>query len=202
MPVPSTGRGEALSLEWRDIPGYEGLYQISDYGDVRSLRLGGLLKPSVQRKGHFRVSLSGRWFLVHRLVLMTFVGPPPPECPLGLHKDGVPSNNHVANLYWGTYSSNRYDAVRHGTHNMSRKTHCKQGHEFSPENTWISSTNGQRVCRECKRSAYKPHPKPPRLICGNGHVLAEVGVRKNGNCRQCVRDWNRASRLRRKQVAA
>jgi hypothetical protein len=37
------------------------------------------------------------------------------------------------------------------------KTHCIQGHEFTPENTYISKTNGQRVCRMCKRDWARAH---------------------------------------------
>ena len=49
----------------------------------------------------------------------------------------------------GTMSENRYDSVAAGTHNNARKTHCKWGHEFTPENTY-RDRNGNRGCRTCR----------------------------------------------------
>src|SRR5436190_8980247 len=48
----------------------------------------------------------------------------------------------------GNPSKNTLDSVRDGTHNMARKTHCKRGHEFTSENTYV--INGMRSCRICK----------------------------------------------------
>jgi len=108
---------------WRDIPGYEGQYQVSDQGRVRSLeryvRLVTLqagetkrrvppriLRPGPQKSGHLTVSL-GRHNSkqVHALVLLAFVGPAPAGHE-GLHRDHDPSNNRLSNLKWGTRSEN------------------------------------------------------------------------------------------------
>lgn len=148
---------------WKSIPGHEGRYEVSDLGRVRSLpqttsdgrRLASkVLCGRPQRSGHLSVPLTSagtcRNALVHRLVLIAFVGPP----PLGmhaLHSDGNPANNRLSNLRWGTPSENSFDAVRHGVHPQARKTHCKQGHEFTPENTRIEA-RGSRACRECERN--------------------------------------------------
>lgn len=150
-----------MTLEnWRPVPGYEGLYEASDHGRVRSLdridsrgnrALGRVLLPDVRPSGHLRVSLcrNGRvkrmW--VHRLVLSIFVGP----CPDGLegcHDDGDPANNAVDNLRWDTKSANARDRQRHGTDRQTRKTHCPQRHEYSTENTYFSA-EGHRHCRAC-----------------------------------------------------
>jgi hypothetical protein len=53
----------------------------------------------------------------------------------------------------GNPSKNTLDSVRDGTHNMARKTHCKRGHEFTPENTYL--INGMRHCRQCRNEAQK-----------------------------------------------
>lgn len=156
---------------WKDIPDYEGLYQVSNLGRVKSLRRkvsfvnrwGQDAQRTVPEKiraatvhpnrGHLFVILhkegKRRKWHVHTLVLTAFVGP----CPEGmqcLHGDGDPKNNRVENLRWGTPSENSLDSVRHGTHWCARKTHCKHGHEFSPENTHIRP-DGSRLCRTCMK---------------------------------------------------
>ncbi|WP_375292188.1 NUMOD4 motif-containing HNH endonuclease [Sphingomonas melonis] len=112
---------------WLPIVGYEGLYEVSDLGRVRSLdrrdsrgnRIKGCMrKLGVMKHGHLNVTLckGGKMETrnVHRVVLETFEGP----CPDGmecLHRDGVASNNHLTNLRWGTSLENSADAQRHGT---------------------------------------------------------------------------------------
>jgi HNH endonuclease/NUMOD4 motif len=152
--------------EWRDIPGYEGCYQVSDDGQVKSLarRIKSapgctrplperIMKQEVDRTGYARLQLrsdgSYAHHLVHRLVMLAFVG----ECPDGMevcHNDGVKLNNNLSNLRYDTRSANQYDSIRHGTHRGSRKTHCPQGHEYTAENTW-KERNGNRHCRTCNR---------------------------------------------------
>jgi len=117
---------------WKPIRGYEGLYEVSDEGRVKSLPKSfndlklkrvrtypeRLLKPSVLKYGHLRVSLYKegvkKEFLVHRLVMMNFIS----ECPEGmecLHIDGNPSNNNLTNLRWGTSKENSEDCITHKT---------------------------------------------------------------------------------------
>jgi len=103
---------------WKDIPGYEGQYQISTLGNVRSFRRSvapKLLKPGRMPQGHLSVALGrNNSQCVHKLVLLAFVGPAPykHECR---HLNGNPSDNRLENLRWGTRSENILDAVRHGT---------------------------------------------------------------------------------------
>jgi hypothetical protein len=107
---------------WRDVPGYEGVYRVSDAGRVqRWLRSRQRWKPVkgwVDRLGYHRVCLcsggSGKFIRVHQLVLMAFVGPPPPdhEC---CHGNGVRTDNRLENLRWGTRVENAADAIIHGT---------------------------------------------------------------------------------------
>ena len=103
---------------WKAIPGYEGLYEVSDQGNVRTFRRGAngrLLKPGRMPQGHLSVALGrGNSQCVHKLVLLAFVGPAPDrhEC---CHNNGNPADNRLENLRWGTRSDNIRDAVRHGT---------------------------------------------------------------------------------------
>jgi len=107
---------------WKDIPGYEGRYQVSDAGNVRSLsrtvnygtghksvagarfQNGRTLRPGRSSNGHFTVTLGKtRKYTVHKLVLMTFVGPCPPK-HVCFHVTGDPADNRLSNLRWATRS--------------------------------------------------------------------------------------------------
>lgn len=116
---------------WKPVPGYEGQYEVSDLGRVRSLdravicmgeikgsymslRKGRVLRPGPSNSGHLSVVLGRRQTrMVHDLVLRAFVGPPSEdhEC---CHNNGDPSDNRLENLRWGTRSENNIDAVKHG----------------------------------------------------------------------------------------
>ena len=153
---------QALDERWLPIPGWEGQYEVSDQGSVRSLdryitfpygrrrAAGCVLSPGVRPDGHLNVSLCGKSKLVHQLVMLAFVG----ERPDGFevcHNNGDPADNRLENLRYGTASDNGRDRVRHGTHNMANKTHCPQGHPYDEDNTLIHK--GRRNCKAC-RNAY------------------------------------------------
>lgn len=110
-----------LHETWRSIPGYEGLYEVSDFGQVRSTRRegtpGGILTPFV-RAGYLGVYLyrgnSRRNFHVHRLVLLAHVGPPPTPKHQAAHNNGNREENLLTNLRWATVAENTTDRARHG----------------------------------------------------------------------------------------
>ena len=145
-----------MSEKWKPIPGHPS-YEVSSKGRVRSFRQvnrqGRLLNPSPGGKGHLQVSLapSGKFFTVHKLVLLTFVGEPPEGKPLALHKDGNVEHNDVENLYWGTYADNANDSVRHGTHPQASRTECKYGHPIDGVRLRPDGTVRQRYCKQCNR---------------------------------------------------
>jgi len=159
---------------WKQIPGYEGIYEVSDRGGVRSMnrldargrkRVGKPLAQVTASSGHKYVSLFGGGrrtrFGVHALVLMAFVGPRPPRHD-ACHWNDVPGDNQIENLRWGTRSDNRLDAVRNGCHNMASKTHCPYGHAYTPENTY-HYPNGARACNECRRIYREEHKVERRM---------------------------------------
>lgn len=121
--------------EWRDVPKWEGFYQVSDLGRVRSVdRVVQLSNRKCRYKGRLlrqkKIGLPGKdyWtvvfsrpgmrspknFKVHLLVLCAFVGPRPSPKHQGCHNDGDRFNNHYTNLRWGTPKENCADTIKHG----------------------------------------------------------------------------------------
>ena len=152
---------EPLECEWLPVVGYEGQYLVSSDGRVLSApkrtRASWLeMTPTISRRGGYPVvSLSdgSRRIVrgVHVLVAEAFLGVRPAGMYV-LHADDDPTNCHVSNLRWGTPGDNLRDMVRNGRHAMARKTHCKRGHEFTEDNTWVSPSTGGRTCRSCQKS--------------------------------------------------
>lgn len=105
--------------EWRDIKGYEGKYQISNYGNVRSLnyhRSGEckLMSPVLKKTGYYQINLhlNGKYKskMIHKLVADAFLENPD-NLPVVNHIDGDKTNNHVSNLEWCTVSYNTWHAT-------------------------------------------------------------------------------------------
>jgi DNA-binding XRE family transcriptional regulator len=123
---------------WLPVPGWEGFYDVSDLGRVRSLdrvtgrqrprRLAGcILKPQLANNGRFRVTLRRDGVktdqMVHRLVMLAFVGPCPPGLEV-LHGVGRELDNRLVNLKYGTHSENTLDKYRDGTDNAGENCYC------------------------------------------------------------------------------
>ena len=100
-----------MNETWKDVAGYEGQYQVSDLGHVRSLcyKKARILKPRLNHSGHLTVRLwqsgKGRNVYIHRLVAEAFI-PNPSNFPVINHKDENPANNAVNNLEWCTVKYN------------------------------------------------------------------------------------------------
>ena len=111
---------------WRDIEGYEGLYQVHREGYVRNSH-GRILKPHVINTGYQALALSGRGkpkhFLLHRLVALAWVRNRKPEYYLIVnHKDGVKLNCRWTNLQWCNNSMNILHARRTGLNPYNKPT--------------------------------------------------------------------------------
>lgn len=114
---------------WRDIPGYEGVYQVSKLGLVKRLkgscntktgtskRKERILTPGTNTDGYLCVNLSMnktyKHCRVHRLIAMTFIDNPEYKPQIN-HKNGIKYDNWVGNLEWVTASENAIHAYRNG----------------------------------------------------------------------------------------
>ena len=122
-------RGDLPQEIWRDICGYEGLYQVSNFGRVKSLRFGRekLLKVGVSNTGYANVSLiknkSKKTFHVHVLVAVTFLPNPENKREVN-HIDGDKQNNRVENLEWVTGSENTRHAIQNGQLQIKKGSQC------------------------------------------------------------------------------
>lgn len=141
---------------WRAVVGYEGAYEVSNVGRVRSVarrdsrghhQEGQLLSLQRHPRGYVQVHLYaagvGQTMKVHRMVLEAFVGP----CPEGMescHNNGVRDDNRIGNLRWGTVQENAADRVAH-------HPTCRRSHRLEGANLTVVGRHRQRRCRACSR---------------------------------------------------
>lgn len=162
---------------WKDIDGYEGRYQVSNFGNVKSLNyrrqgVSKLLTPKRNNSGRLWVELFNedgkRQFLIHRLVGAAFV-PNPDGYDQINHIDENPENNRADNLEWCTgiynirsYRSNHPELSKRRKCNLSITQYAKDG---SAVRTWASARDVEKetnwsawsiaeCCRGNRKTAY------------------------------------------------
>lgn len=128
---------------WKDIPGYEGRYQVSNTGEVKSLNYNSsgkskLLKQIADKKGYKRVGLckngKRKHYSVHRLVAIAFL-PNPNNLPQVNYKDENKANNCVDNLEWcnAKYNNNYGTKKERLSESMKGKKGCWYEKQLSEE---------------------------------------------------------------------
>lgn len=149
---------------WKPVVGYEGLYEVSDIGRIRSLdrRLrmrygskllpGKVLKPAVRKNGYQQIQFQvagqpKKYALIHRVVLEAFVGPSPDGCECR-HLDGHKPNCRLDNLEWGTKLENMQDQYRHGTRIQGESSPHVKLTDAMCEEIFRSPKNGYELARE------------------------------------------------------
>ena len=134
-----------LKVEWKLIEGFDGIYSVSNYGEVRNNKTGRLMKPRKNEKGylHIGLTINGKQknMRVHRLVAQAFI--PNPENKLQVnHIDFKRENNCVSNLEWVTNQENtQYSVCNRKLPGQRKKRNNKTGERN------ISHYNGFYVVR-------------------------------------------------------
>lgn len=180
---------------WSPVPGYEGYYEVSTLGNVKSLHArilkqypGGLiLSPVINTHGYPSVNLylAGKptTFGIHVLVALAFIGQRPKGQDV-CHNDGGKLHCVLSNLRYDTKSENMNDRVRHGTHHNSTKTECPAGHEYTEE-TIYHRPDGGRDCRLC-RPAHAERTRQRKIAVGDVCIYEDCAepVQAKGKCKK------------------
>lgn len=123
---------------WKDIIGYDGMYQVSNYARVRSFKKGkpNILAQSSGTWGYFVVNINKTPKLVHRLVAETFIPNPQNKNEVN-HINGDKFDNIPENLEWVTPSENKLHAVRTGL-NKGTLERCRPVAQYDREGNFIA----------------------------------------------------------------
>ena len=170
---------------WKDIKGYEGLYQVSNFGNVKSIRNNIILKPNVKQNGYYRVSLSINSKIkeanVHALVASMFIDNPKNK-PTVNHKDLNKLNNHVSNLEWATMKEQTDHLILNKPNYLKDKSkkmiELKANKEFEQKRL--------KALRKCDRSKQIAYAKSN---CGEKNYNAKLMLHlETGFCPGIVKD--------------
>lgn len=191
--------------EWKNIIGYEGLYEVSNKGNVRNVRRNKLLKLSKDYYGYIRVSLSKNGIQtglkVHRLVAQAFI-PNPNNLPQVNHRNEDKTDNSVENLEWCTAKYN--NNYGHRTENIVN-TRVKNGYadpdfigfglnekEYMKEYNRIYYEKNIEKFKEYSKIYYQEHKKE---LCEKYKEKNKEWVKNN---REKRNEWYREYRLKKK----
>lgn len=153
-----------VQVAWKPVHGYEGLYEVSNYGDIRSVAKGGIiLSPAKDDHGYFRVCLyhngTAKNKRIHRLVAEAFL-PNESRLPEVNHINGNKTDNKVENLEWVSTKENIIHAYRSGLKVQTRKTPCMRSDGMVYESyldaqnkTGIPAGNISQTCRRKRKTA-------------------------------------------------
>ena len=161
--------------EWKDIKGYEGLYQVSNKGRIRNTK-NYILKPQISGKSPYQmISLfkdnKSKRFTIHRLVATHFI-PNPRHLPIINHKDENKLNNNTENLEWCDYKYNlEYGNAKekmikkNQNHTRNKAVQCIETKEIykstreAERQTGIFHSEITKVCKGKRKSVHGLHWK-------------------------------------------
>lgn len=156
---------------WKDIPGYEGLYQVNQWGDIYSLYTNKKLKWSLSKDGYKQYNLSKnkkkQIMTAHRAVALAFI-PNPNNFPVVNHKDENPLNCYVDNLEWCTY---QYNATYNNVHIKRGKNLSKKVYQYDLNGKLVAIYNSVKEASEFINS-----------YCGNISACANGKDYKGKHC--------------------
>lgn len=181
---------------WKNISGYEGIYQVSNFGRIKSLKHKTLRKNIfgknksayyiydekilngwIENNGYLMISLKNKKYLIHRIVAKTFIKNPK-NYPIINHIDGNKLNNCVDNLEWCTYKHNFNEAVKLGLikpkyNSNDNRIRAKKIAQYSLDNKLIKihacSVDAEK---ELKSKGVKINARNIRKVCLNERKTA------------------------------
>lgn len=152
---------------WKPIPGYEGRYEVSNMGRVKSFARdlqGRSLRPGVASTGYPSVVLGrGNTQNVHVLAALAFIGPCPAGCEVR-HIDGRRANPRADNLQYGTRRENIEDSRKHGTF-KARYERCRK----------VKAPMRELMCRLYSSTGFKQKDLAALFNTSAGNVIKIVG---------------------------
>lgn len=194
--------------EWRDIPGYKGLYQVSSAGNVKSLpkyhsKIEKVLKGYTDKDGYIKVRLClntkiRKSHFVHRLVAISFINNE--KClPEVDHINTIKNDNRVENLRWCDHKSNINNATT-----LKKKSESRKGIIFSEETLrkMSNAKKGKKLRPNVVSKIIERNQKPVKMIDNSGKTIAvftsmkEAGIMTGINPRRisdvCLNKRNKA----------
>ena len=189
-------------VQWMPVVGFEGVYEVSDVGEVKRTSTGKIMSPWMSHDGYPMVTMnsSGRkkHTKISRAVGEAFLDEPDnPRAVWVLHTNGDRKNNRVRNLRWGTPQDNTDDMMRQGNNWRLSKDTCAGGHLY--DGVRLKYGKKHRDCSTCskegdrvRREKLKSLPPP-----SNSHGTHNGYTRYQCRCEECVSFWSDYQKERR-----
>jgi hypothetical protein len=179
---------------WKDVVGYEGKYQISNLGRIKSLKGTQKIKKSTINNRGYRLTLLGykprKSFYIHRLVAQAFI-PNPNNYPQVNHIDGNKLNNCVDNLEWCSQLDNIRHAYRNGLIPISKNFKAKPVYQYDKKGfvikKWNCVSDAEKELGICKSSICACCKHKYGFKTAGGYKWEYVNTTKNDVALQFVR---------------